>query len=105
MFPDFREQLRRDEPWVAELVGTDGSGRFVRRFVRGHRDYHEADALGERGIFKNFLLRDGALYEVREQLSWISHRRFLCRVSAGKIVEISKDEALACLSARSALTF
>jgi hypothetical protein len=105
MFPDFLRQLRRDEPWVAEVTGIGPDGRPVRRFLKGDRDYAHADALGERGIFKNFYLREGRVYEVREQLSWIQHRRYFVAVRPGpRLEEIDRAEVERCLSAASAST-
>lgn len=95
-----REQLRAlltpgRRPWVARVTGLDDRHGLAREFERGLRDYREANGTGSRGVWLTFVLRPGVLYEVQELVSWQNERRYFCRVVAGKVVEMTREELLA----------
>lgn len=68
-------------PWVADI--TEG-----RTFLAPLRDYAQANGRGSRGIYDTFILRPGRVYEVNEITGWTSHRRYRCRVVAGRLEEL-----------------
>ncbi len=95
----FKKLLGRDQsrPWVAHLTGLDRSLRPIREFVRGQIDYNRANGTGSRGVYLYFHLSDG-LYEVNARESWSRVRRYFIRVENAAYREISREEALQCLS-------
>lgn len=91
---------RRDlRPWLARVRSIDAAGRVDREFVRYQtKDYSQANSQGSRGVYLYYTLSDG-LYEVNERTSWTRARRYFLRVENGKSSEISREEAVRCLSA------
>lgn len=92
LMPDVRR------PWVARITGLDSRYGLAREFVRGTRDYSEANSVGSRGLYLYYALADG-IYEVRELISWQRDRRYFVRSEAGDIIEISRDDVDAWLEA------
>jgi hypothetical protein len=84
-------------PWVAEL-----SRGWQRSFLRGRRDYTLANGAGSRGIFVEYVLHDGRIYDVYELTSWTDTRRYFCRVEAGEILTIEREEVPRWLSGSAA---
>ncbi len=97
----YERLLGRDQkrPWVAALEGLDPKYGFQRRFMKGQRDYAGANGVGSRGVYEYYPLDDG-VYEVHERTSWTKTRRYFVRVASGKIEEISRSEAVACLASK-----
>lgn len=77
--------------WVARIVGFDDVYGFQREFIRGLRDYGEANSTGSRGIFEYYPLKPG-IYEVSEPSTWKHCRRYFCRVEGEDIVEVDFKE-------------
>lgn len=81
--------------WVAEIAGPDEKYGLSRVFLRGKIDYSKANGKGSRGIFAEYILSPGKIYEVKSQETWGRARRYFCTVEDdGEIVEL--DEASAC---------
>jgi hypothetical protein len=75
--------------WVAE-IGSDGS----RRFLPCNKDFSRANSTGTRGIFAEFILGPGKIYEVKNVKD-----RYFCQVGRdGSIQKITKEEVNKCLS-------
>lgn len=83
------DHLVEKRPWVAELVVTPHG--FQRAFLRGRRDYSEANKKG-RGVRHCFVLRPGCTYEVAE-ITRKGEHRYLCRVVNGDVTQLTPDEA------------
>lgn len=81
-------------PWVARITGVGPDGRLEREFLDGQKDFSEANGIGSRGVYYYYHLHPGSVYEVQEILSWTKERRYFCRVDGGKVVEISRTEAM-----------
>lgn len=90
--------------WVAEITGPDDRYRLARSFLRGKFDYSHANGVGSRGILVEYILSSGHIYEVQEQISWKSIRRYFCTVDAatGEIVELSEEHACHAVGAETA---
>lgn len=89
--------------WVAEIVGTDPRFGLARRFLPSRKDYAKANSVGSRGVYLHYALRRGRVYEVRSMPSWKGGRRWFLRVTEdGEKVEMTREEVLAWLAARSA---
>jgi len=76
-------------PWVAEISGTDPRNGLARKFLKGMRDYRDANGAGSRGVFVTFVLYPEKIYEVNQGLSWTRKRRYFCRVEQGRILELT----------------
>lgn len=89
--------------WVAEITGPDERYRLSRVFLRAKIDYSKSNSRGSRGIFAEYILSPGKIYEVKSQETWGRSRRYFCTVGDdGDIIEI--DEETAC-HAVGALTY
>lgn len=84
-------------PWIARLTSPDPKFGFVRQFLRGQKDYSQANSIGSRGIFEYFALFDG-VYEVNECIKLGKTRRYFIRVQDAQIAEIGREEVLQCLT-------
>lgn len=96
--PDFRRQLTprehlRSQPWIARLTGLDQQFKFKREFVRGQKDYSQANSVGSRGVYIYYALTSG-IYEVNAPLSWSRTDRYFCRVKDGQIIRMTFEETL-----------
>jgi len=78
--------------WVAEIVGFDIKYKYKRVFVKGNRDYLEANGAGTRGVFVNYVLESGHIYEVKSPETWTRTRKYFCTVTDdGDIFEIDQE--------------
>lgn len=85
--------------WVARITGVDDKFGFKREFLRGTRDYSQANSTGSRGIFCYYPLKPG-LYEINERVSWKRVKHWFAKVEDCKIIEITKDEVIQCLKSK-----
>lgn len=91
-------------PWVAAVVGLDDRYGLERRFLRGRKDYLQANSIGSRGIYLWYTLEPG-LYEINEQVSWRGwDRRFEVVDQSGSRRRLTREEALAWARDHSAST-
>jgi len=90
----YGELLGRDKsrPWVARITGRDPKYGLAREFVKGQKDYSQANSVGSRGVYEYFALKDGSIYEVNARETWKRTRRYFIRVENTEITEISKEE-------------
>ena len=80
--------------WVAEIVGPDEKYGLARNFLRAKLDYSRSNSKGSRGIFSEYILETGKIYEVKSQESWSKSNRYFCVVSDdGDIAKISEETA------------
>lgn len=81
--------------WVAEITGPDEKYGLARTFLRGKMDYSKSNSKGSRGIFVEYILSPGKVYDVKSQETWGQSRRYFCTVGdEGEIIEL--DEETAC---------
>lgn len=83
--------------WVARILGVRPGGCPIRRFLRPYKDYRLANGIGSRGVYYSYLLFDGPIYEIQENLNWTKSRRAFWRFTGRERHEISLAEVLACL--------
>lgn len=80
--------------WVAEITGPDEKYGLKRSFLRCKLDYSQSNSKGSRGIFAEYILSQGKIYEVKSQETWSRFRRYFCIVNSnGDIMEIGEDDA------------
>ena len=51
--------------WVAEITGPDETYGLRREFLRPKLDYSRANAKGSRGIFAEYILESGHIYDLK----------------------------------------
>ena len=78
--------------WVAEIKGKDSRYGYERVFVNGIADYTYANGKGTRGVYINYVLDDGRIYEVSEPITWKETDRYFCKVVSGEIIKITERE-------------
>jgi hypothetical protein len=86
-----KKNLRNTKCWVAEILGHTPNG-YDRKFVSHRRDYTHANSRATRGVYCWYLLDEGKIYEVQEQVSWKNAERYFCVVRNGEIERISRQE-------------
>jgi hypothetical protein len=84
-------------PWVAKLLSLDDRYGFAREFVRGYTDYSRASGEGIYGIYIYYALEDG-IYEVNKSIRLGVPKRYFIRVQDATITEITREEAIQCLT-------
>lgn len=80
--------------WVAEVTGPDEKYGLARTFLRGKMDYSKANSKGSRGIFVEYVLDPGKIYEVKSQETWRRAWLYFCTVDGenGNIVVLEREE-------------
>lgn len=86
------------DPWVARITGKDARYGFAREFVRGQKDYAQANSIGSRGVFLAYFLEDG-IYEVCQRTSWKKVTRYFARAESGTLFRITREDVEAWLNA------
>jgi hypothetical protein len=74
-------------PWLCELTGYEAPGRYRRTFLRGRRDYGNANNRGTRGVDYLWVLQQARVYQAYWPTSWTAGTRAFLRVTAGGDVE------------------
>lgn len=89
--------------WVAEVTGFSIKYGYDRCFLKGKRDYSRANSVGSRGVFNEYLLESGRIYDIKSQVSWKNSYRYFCTVTEdGDIKTISASEVNKMLREREA---
>lgn len=74
--------------WVAQIIGVHPVFKYERKFIKGKKDYSQANRKGSRGVFVYYLVESGNVYEVKRS----SKRRYFCIVDEeGSIQEVNKE--------------
>lgn len=93
------ERIGDHTPWLAEITGRHPDYGYERDFQAPDRDYRQSNSKGTRGVWFNYTLLPGRVYEALEPLSRRhSARRFLRTTPAGGVVEITREEVEAWLN-------
>lgn len=83
--------------FVAEITGLHPKFKYERKFIRGQKDYSEANSVGSRGVYVYYYLEEGKIYDVKKPVSWKNDRRFFCRIQGYSLIELDEHEVKACL--------
>jgi len=87
--------------WVAEIVGFSKKYGYDRRFMKPKKDYSRSNSKGSRGVFAEYLLESGKIYDVKSQITWRRLQRYFCTVTDdGEIKTITANEVNAMLRAK-----
>jgi hypothetical protein len=74
--------------WVAEITGPDSKYKYQRKFLRLKKDYSRSNSKGSRGVYAEYILDSGRLYEVKD-----FKNRYFCTVSDdGDIIKLNESE-------------
>lgn len=90
-------------PYVALICST--AGHIRREYLRGQKDYTNANSIGSRGVTLTYWLENGRVYEVHRRLSWSRTIMTFCRVDAGRFVPMTREDVDAWLSDPSERTY
>jgi hypothetical protein len=91
--------------WVAEIIGFNPQYRYERCFLPRKLDYSRAYADGARGIYAEYILESGKIYDVKHRVSRKNTRRYFCTVNEeGDIVKLEEQEVIEWLKNRLAST-
>lgn len=79
--------------FVAEITGIDLKYKYKRRFLKGRKDYSHANGVGSRGVYVNYILDSGKIYEVKSPISWKRSERYFCTATnEGEIELLTKEQ-------------
>lgn len=79
--------------WVAEITGYDPKYKYQRKFIKCKKDYSKANMRGSRGLYAEYILESGRIYEVKSQVSWKRFERYFCQVTnEGDVKRITIEE-------------
>ncbi len=87
--------------WVAEITGFDLRYKYARTFLKFKKDYSRANSKGSRGVYAEYILEEGKIYDVKQPVTWKRDKRYFCTVRDWQIVEIDEMEVILCLNERS----
>lgn len=83
--------------WVAEITGFDDKYKYNRQFLRFKKDYSRTNSKGSRGVYAEYILDSGKIYDVKEHKD-----RYFCTVDdGGNIIKLTEEEVIECLKVRS----
>jgi hypothetical protein len=84
--------------WVAEIKGLSPRYKYDRKFLKGKVDYSEASSNCNRGVYLEYFLEAGVIYEVSEPVSNKNTRRYFCTADTeGNIIKLDEEEVYKCL--------
>ncbi|MEM5795162.1 MAG: hypothetical protein AAGU23_02635 [Bacillota bacterium] len=93
------------KPWVAEITGLDPVYKFKREFLKAKKDYTHSNGTGSRGIYVNYIIECGRIYEVKCMATSTRIDRYFCMAEEnGDIKRLTREEVEQCLKTRSGLT-
>lgn len=80
--------------YVAEIKGRDPRFFFKRFFLKGRKDFIDANSVCSRGVKVYFTLDEGKVYEIKEPISWKRNEVYYLKWEAGvRKKTYSKEEA------------
>lgn len=92
-----KERIRyegRPKAWVARILGTDQRYAFQREFLRGKKDYAEANSTGSRGVYRWYELEEGDIYEINAPQSWTKADRYFALSTKGQLLRMELDDVI-----------
>jgi hypothetical protein len=93
LFGGESEYRQQDTPWIAEITGKCPRYGMVRKFIKAHVDYSEANGKGTRGVMYYFPVNEGRLIEVFALTSWRGRDRYFAVIEDGEERRMTKEEA------------
>lgn len=80
-------------PWLCELAGYEGPGRYRRVFLRPRKDFGRANNRGTRGVDYLWVLQQARVYQAYWPTSWKTGTRAFLRVTAdGDVQQITRAQ-------------
>lgn len=85
--------------WVAEITGTCEKYGLKRDFISQRRDSSLSNSVGSRGVYANYMLHYGKMYEISSPQSWRKDDRYF--VLGDNVEErLTKEEVITWLKSR-----
>jgi hypothetical protein len=88
---DLVEGIKKHDDWVAEITGRCRKYGYARSFLRGKVDYAKSNSKGTRGVYVNYILEDGRIYEVSEPTKRMKSERYFCTAVDGEVIKITRQ--------------
>lgn len=89
----FADDLRKqDLPWAAEITGACARFGLVRKFIKAHVDYSDANGVGSRGVMYYFALEVGRPHEIYALTSWKGRDRYFAMPAEDGIRRMTREE-------------
>ena len=80
--------------WVAEIKGPSKLYRLEREFLVPALDFSGANSKKTRGVYAEYSLERGKIYEVKARVTWNRTEHYFCVVNdEGDIIELPEEEA------------
>lgn len=87
----------RERNWVAQILGMDSRGRWIRSYVSGNWDYAGANSVGSRGVMVTYMLAQGLIYEISQPQTWSTTDRYFVRIVDGEVQRLTDEDVEQCL--------
>jgi len=81
-------------PWVANVEISESGLITSRNFIKGTKDYSDANSSGIKGVYMYFFLENNKLYQVCEHISFIEKEKYLIKIESGEFERIDHMEAV-----------
>jgi hypothetical protein len=93
------QKLGFQPAWVDLVKGIYSKGLTKERLA-GYTDYSNANSVGSRGVFINYLLQEGNIYHVSQPRNWKHHDIYFCIVRDGEIIKLEFKKVIEILTNR-----
>ena len=90
------EECFKKRWWVAEITGKCEKYGLSRKFLSPRRDASCGNSVGSRGIYANYMLEHGKVYEISSPVSWKKTDRYFCKGESPR-TRIGREDVLKCL--------
>ena len=94
------DRLGHQPAWVKRVIGI-APRKLIEEYIEGYTDYSQANSVGSRGGFINYLLQEGDIYHVSSPRNFKHRDTYFCRVEVGEIINMEFDEVIKTLIKRS----
>lgn len=91
------KSVYKQRAWVAEITGLSQKYNFERKFLDARLDYRKANSKGTRGIYANYLLEYGKIYEISDPRSWSTTERYFLLAGPHGGERMSKSDVISWL--------
>lgn len=87
-----RNLIPPKRPWLAEITGLSAKYGLRREFPPAQMDWENANRSGARGVYMQWVLAPGRVYEAAWPETWTRQAQAFLRVIDGRIEQIGREE-------------
>lgn len=87
------ERLGHQPAWVKRVIDIQPH-KLVEEYVDGYSDYSNANSVGSRGIYVNYLLQEGEIYHVSSPRNFKHSDTYFCKVAGEDIIRLEFNEVI-----------